>query len=166
MWFLNPLKDLISVPHHVCGLIFGKENVMSYKIVSLAASVLFITLFACLLFVPNVIYWLIGVEHSPTADLLAKRAAMLFLGLSVLSFLGRNESSSNLRQTVIVAMATTLAGLMIAGMYEFFFGIAGVGIWFAIGGEALFLSLYLVVWFKDSPKLKSRKNVDIEPGDG
>ena len=137
---------------------------MPYKAVSLAASALYITLFACLLVAPNLIYWLFDSGSHPTADLLAKRAAMLFLGLAALSFLGRNAPSSSLRQAVTVAMATTMAGLMLTGMYEFFLGTAGFGIWFAIGGEALFLSLYLSVLFKDLPHLKDRVDPHVEHG--
>lgn len=123
---------------------------MSFKAVSLAASALCSTLFVCLLLTPDLIYWLFGVESHATADLLAKRAAMLFLGLAVLSFLGRNAPYSSLRQAVSVSMATTMAGLILAGMYEFFMGTAGIGIWSAIGGEALFLCLYLHVLIKDA----------------
>jgi hypothetical protein len=125
---------------------------MSFKTVSLAASALCCTLFLCLLLTPGLIYWLFGVESHATADLLAKRAAMLFLGLAVLSFLGRNAPHSSLRQAVSVAMATTMAGLILAGIYEFFMGTAGIGIWLAICGEALFLCLYLHVLIK-SPRL-------------
>ena len=105
---------------------------------------------------PDLIYLLFGVAPHPTADLLAKRAAFLFLGFAVLSFLGRNAPFSSLRQAVTVAMAITIAGLMLVGMYEFFFGIAGPGIWIAIGGEALFLSFYLLVLFKGSEHQKGR----------
>lgn len=129
---------------------------MSYKAVSLAASALYITLFACLLVAPDLIYSFFGIARHATADLLARRAAMLFLGLAVLCFLGRNAPPSDFRQAVSVAMATTMAGLIIAGMYEFFFGVAGVGIWAAITGEALFLGLYLRVLLSDSAHLKGR----------
>lgn len=123
---------------------------MSYKAVSIAASALCSALFACLLVAPDLIYWLFGIERHTTADLLARRAAMLFLGMAVLTFLGRNAPYSSLRQVVSVAMATTMAGLMLTGMYEFFLGTAGIGIWSAIGGEALFLGLYLQVLHKDA----------------
>ena len=127
---------------------------MNYKAVSLAASFLYISLFTCILFMPNFIYWLFGIERNDIADLLARRAAMLFLGLAVLSFLGRNEPSSSLRQVVLKAMSTSMAGLMLSGLYEFFSGTAGIGIWFAIGGEALFLALYLHVLYRDSPNVE------------
>jgi hypothetical protein len=137
---------------------------VSYKAVSIAASALYSMLFACLLIAPDLIYWLFHIERHATADLLAKRAAMLFLGLAVLSFLGRNAPYSSLRQAVSVAMATTLAGLMLAGMYEFFLGIAGIGIWSAIGGEALFLSLYLHVLLRDARHPKDSMDSHIERG--
>ena len=124
---------------------------MTYRAVSIAASVLYGALFACLLVAPHLIYWLFGVEQHATADLLARRAAMLFLGLAVLSFLGRNAANSSLRQTVLIAMATMMAGLILTGMYEFFRGAAGIGIWSAIGAEALFLGLYLQAAFRNPP---------------
>jgi O-antigen/teichoic acid export membrane protein len=122
---------------------------MSFRSVSLAASVLYIALFACLLFTPGLVYLLFGIERHLTADLLARRAAMLFLGLAVLSYLGRNAPSSGLRRAVSIAMATAMAGLMCSGMYEYFSGTAGIGIWSAIGGEAVFLGLYLLVLYRD-----------------
>ena len=122
---------------------------MSYKAVSLSATALCIALFVCLLVAPDLIYWLFGVASHATADLLAKRAAILFLGLAVLSFMGRNAPPSSLRHAVTVAMATVMGGLMLVGMYEFFSGTAGLGIWLAIGGEALFLGLYLNLLFTD-----------------
>ena len=127
---------------------------MSYKMVSIAASALYVALFACLLIAPNLIYWLFGISGDATADLLAKRAAMLFLGLAVLAFLGRNAPPSHLRQAVSAGMAAALAGLMLTGMYEFFVGTAGGGIWVAIGGEAVFLVLYLRVMLTDISYLK------------
>ncbi len=137
---------------------------MTYKTVSVAASALYIALFACLLIAPDLIYWLFGIESHTTADLLAKRAAMLFLGLAVLSFLGRNAPYSSLRQAVSAAMATTMAGLMLTGMYEFFLGTAGIGIWSAIGGEALFLSLYLHVLLRDAQHshIERGRNISVE----
>lgn len=122
---------------------------MSYKVVSIAATGLYGALFVCLLVAPNLIYGLFGLAGDATADFLASRAAMLFLGLTVLSWLGRNAPHSSLRQAVTLAMATTMAGLMLTGMMEFFHGAAGVGIWFAIGGEALFLGLYLHILLRD-----------------
>lgn len=121
---------------------------MSYKAVSLAASVLYLTLFACLLLSPGLIYWLFGIPGHSSADLLAKRAAMLFLGLAVLSFVGRDAPPSNLRRTVVIALSTTLVGLIGVGVYEFMTGTAGAGIWCAIAGETVFLGLYLNVLFR------------------
>lgn len=109
---------------------------------------LYVTLFACLLLSPGLVYWLFGIPGHPSADLLAKRAAFLFLGLAVLSFVGRDAPPSNLRQTVILSMATTVAGLICVGVYEFLAGAAGPGIWIAIIGEAVFLGLYLNLLFR------------------
>lgn len=141
---------------------------MSYKVVSIAASALYSALFLCLLVAPDLIYWLFGIERHTTADLFAKRAAMLFLGLAVLTFLGRNAPHSSLRQAVSVAMATTMAGLMLTGMYEFFFGSAGIGIWSAIGGEALFLGLYLQVTLKNArpPRTANSGGNEDQPASG
>lgn len=132
---------------------------ITHKAVSIAASALYGMLFVCLLIAPDLIYWLFGIERHATADLLARRAAMLFLGLAMFSFLGRNAPYSSLRQAVSIAMATTMAGLMLAGMYEFFVGTAGIGIWSAIGGEALFLSLYLLVLLGDAQQQEIREGV-------
>lgn len=93
-----------------------------FKNVSVAASVLTGTLFAILLLAPDLIFYLFAVEGGETARLISRRAAMLFLGLSVLSFLGRGAAHSELRQAVCLGLATSMLGLACVSGYEFLRG--------------------------------------------
>lgn len=124
-----------------------EKHVISYKVLSVAFAMLCIALFSCLLLAPYLIYRLFDISGSETADLLSRRAAMLFLSLATISYLGRNAPLSNLRQVVTIGIATAMFGLLSDGIYEFFRGTAGLRIWVAIVGEAVFAGLYLSIWF-------------------
>ena len=131
----------------------SRENVVptvliSYRLVNIWATALFISLFVSLLVAPDLIYWLFGLTGNSTANLMSKRAAMLFLGLSVISFQTRNEANSPLRRSLALGLGIIMFGLMFAGIFEFFRGNAGWGIWLAICGEAVFGILYIKLWAK------------------
>jgi FtsH-binding integral membrane protein len=122
---------------------------MNYKTVSIMAAILMFSLFLCLLVAPWSIYWLFSVPGNATADLLSRRAAMLFMGLGVISYSGRNAPHSPLRQAVSFGFALIMAGLICTGIYEYLTGVAGPGIWIAILGEAFFFVLYSVAWLSN-----------------
>lgn len=71
-------------------------------------------------------------------DFLARRAAMLFLGIAILSFLARDAPASILRNAIAIAFAVMLLGLAATGLYEYARGYAGPGIWIAIVTEVAF----------------------------
>ncbi|MBL4805743.1 MAG: hypothetical protein JKY31_00455 [Rhodobacteraceae bacterium] len=119
---------------------------MTYRVVSLAASVVCLLLCLILLLLPDVIYWLFNITGAEVSDFLARRAAMLFLGFAVLCFLGRNAEDSEMRRTVSVAMAIAMAGLAATGIFEFMRGYVGIGIWLAIVVEVAFAVLFGRFW--------------------
>lgn len=113
-----------------------------YQKLSLAAAALSMTLFVLLLIFPGVIYWLFELPADDTADFMSRRAALLFLGLAVVAFAGRNEPNSGMRRAVSLGMAVLMAGLAGLGAIEFFRGACGVGIWLAVVTEAAFAIAY------------------------
>lgn len=123
-------------------------HLISYKILSLCAATLWMVLSVCLLLVPDFIYWIFGIVGNDTADLMSKRAAMLFLGLSILAFMSRDEPTSTLRQSLIIAFGASMFGLMCIGIFEFIRGEAGFGIWLAILVEMSFSICYFFLWRK------------------
>lgn len=120
---------------------------INYKNVSLAATVMYALLFIFLLFTPDFIFWIFQIEGGETANFIARRAAMLFLGLTIIAYCGRAALHSVMRQAVALAMGISMAALAVLGMFEFFRGFSGPGIWFAILAETGFAGAYLSIWF-------------------
>lgn len=121
---------------------FRLTMTVSYNFVSKLAAILCFTLFICLLLAPDLIYWVFGLVGNDVSDLMARRAATLFLGVSVIIFLSRNAPQSQLRQNLCVGLAVMMAALAAVGMFEFFRGAVGAGIWLAITTEIAFAAAY------------------------
>ena len=62
-----------------------------YILYSIVTSVIGLALFIVLLFFPIVIYWLFQIPQSEIASFVLRRAAMLFLGLSAISWFSRES---------------------------------------------------------------------------
>ena len=115
---------------------------ISFRALSTFTALLAATLVLLLCFVPGLIYWLFGLENHATADLLAKRAAGLFTGYAVLSWLIRDAEPSALLRKICIAIAVMMAALTFASLYEFLRGFAGPGILLAAITEAALAALY------------------------
>lgn len=115
---------------------------ISYPLVSKLASALCFTLFVCLFLAPELIYWIFGLIGNDVSDLMARRAAMMFMGLAAIIFLSRNAEPSQLRQSLCLGLAIMMGALAIIGIFEFLRGAVGVGIWFAITTEIAFALAY------------------------
>ncbi len=125
---------------------------MKYKLISTVASVITFLLFATLLLAPQFIFILFGVEGNEAAYFLARRAAMLFLGLAFIAFLSRNAQHSVARQTISLGIACSMMGLALLGIIVLLRGFTGMGILLAVGGE-LFLAIgYLATWLSNQSK--------------
>lgn len=118
----------------------------NFKNVSLAATALSGVLFVILLLAPELIFFIFSIEGSEAAKLLSRRAAMLFLGLAIITYLGRDAVHSALRQAVCVGMAATMFGLALTGTYEFARGYAGFGILLAVIAEIGFGVAFTRIW--------------------
>jgi hypothetical protein len=115
---------------------------ISYPLVSKLASALCFILFICLLLAPSLIYWIFGLDGNEVSDLIARRAAMMFMGLAAIIFLSRNAEPSQLRQSLCLGLAIMMGALAIIGIFEFLRGAVGVGIWLAITTEITFALAY------------------------
>ncbi len=122
---------------------------LNFKNVSLATVALTSVLFGLLLLVPDFIFFIFGIEGGEAARLLSRRAAMLFLGLAILSYFGRNAEHSIMRQAVCLGMAASMFGLALTGTYEFVRGYAGGGILLAVVAEIGFGAAYVRIWMKN-----------------
>ena len=121
---------------------------LTFRNVNLLSTLVAFNLFVVLLFAPQLIFSLFGLEGNPPAYFLSRRAAMLFLGLATLAFTSRNAAHSEARQSIMAAVGVTMAALAILGVAELARGYAGPGIFLAIGGELLLVILYLRIWLE------------------
>ncbi len=122
---------------------------MTYKFLSTVFCALSISLGMGLVFRADLITLLFGIDDHPSADLLARRAGMLFWGWALVTFLSRDAAPSDTRQHVTLGMAAVMGGLAIVGTYELVTGSAGPGIGVAIGGEVALTIAALVVHAKN-----------------
>lgn len=119
-----------------------------YKIVSVATSLLFIYLFVQLLFMPGSFIKDLGLQSSEAGSVLARRASMFMLGISVLMFGTRNLPHSKTRQTICVATGITLFGLSCAGSYEYIKGTVNSSILIAIICETILWVCFGIILLK------------------
>lgn len=104
---------------------------LSWKIICTAMAIMASTLFVALLVIPGQVMWLFGLDTPPEAAFIARRAAMLFLGLAVLCWLSRSAAPSHLRGALALSLSVMMAALASLGIVEVLRGVAGPGIWFA-----------------------------------
>lgn len=72
---------------------------------------------------------------------------MLFLGIAVLSWVGRHAIHSESRQAICLGLSVSMLALALFGLFEFFRGYAGIGIFMAVVTEFILCSLYFYIWF-------------------
>jgi hypothetical protein len=130
----------------------SKLGMNYYKIISIATSLLFIYLFTQLLFMPEAFVKNLGMQPAEAASVLARRASMFMLGISVLMFAARNLSNSESRQIICAAQGITMFGLSFMGSYEFIRGTVNSSIFIAIICETILWVSFIIIL------LKSRKS--------
>ncbi|MDF3415314.1 hypothetical protein HKX54_12665 [Sulfitobacter sp. M57] len=108
---------------------------MDFKMLSCVATAVFGALCLILMVLPELIYWMFALEQAQVGDVLAKRAAMLFLGFATLCFMARDTMLDEVKQLVSVTVITAMVAMALLGTYEFWQGTVGAGIWIAILAE-------------------------------
>ncbi|GLQ18726.1 hypothetical protein [Maritalea porphyrae] len=105
---------------------------MTFRTLCLLTAALSISLFAILLLYPPLIYSIFAIPAHESADLLARRAAMLFLGVAVLSWNFRGANAPQTQRAFSLGTIVMMLGLASVGIFELARGFAGFGILFAI----------------------------------
>lgn len=77
--------------------------------------------------VPSLIYVLFALEQGESIDVIARRAAVMFLGLAVLALLGRGVTDPLAQRAIAAGFSILLIGLAILGTVEFARGAVGAG---------------------------------------
>ena len=120
---------------------------IKFKIVSAITAVIALTLCLVLLLTPEVIFMLFSIDENSSAFFIGRRVAMLFLGISVITWVVRNASHSESRQAVCLGLAISMLSLAVLGTIEYLRGFAGFGISLAVITEAILALLYFKIWF-------------------
>lgn len=89
-----------------------------YKILSIATSALFAYLFISFFLNSDSFITDIGLQASQTTSILAKRASLFMLGISILQLNSMNLHHSKARQSICLATGITMLGLGCMGSYE------------------------------------------------
>jgi hypothetical protein len=118
-----------------------------YRNMSIATAGLSLCLFVCLLFFPGAIFALFELQEAESAEIMSRRASMLFMGFSVICWFARNAEDSTARQAVNAGLAVAMLGLAGTGLFELGRGAVGPGVLPAIAAEVAIGSLYARVWF-------------------
>ena len=90
-----------------------------YKILCIATSALFAYLFVSFFLDSDSFITDIGLQASQTTFILAKRASIFMLGISILHLSSMTLIHSKARQNICLATGITLLGLACMGSYEF-----------------------------------------------
>jgi hypothetical protein len=119
---------------------------VSYKILSTVTAVIALTLFFLLLFMPEIIFLLFQVQGNESAFFISRRAAMLFLGIAVFSWIGRNALHSESRQAICIGMSVSMLALAVLGVIEYARNFVGIGIFIAVVTEVALGVAYFQIW--------------------
>jgi hypothetical protein len=118
----------------------------NYTQLSLLAGWATAGLFITLLIAPGVIHWLFQIESNPSAIVMSRRAAMLFLGLSTVIITTRNTTDTQTQSNISLAIALSMSGLFLIGCFDLLRGNVGWGISLALIPEAFLASGYFYIW--------------------
>lgn len=122
---------------------------IGFKKLSIVTASLALILFLSLLLLPEPIFFIFQIPEVDSAFFIARRAAMLFLGIAILSWYGRNSLHSELRQAVCIGLGVAMIGLASVGTFEYLRGFAGPGIGLAIIVETLIGLSYFKIWLQN-----------------
>ena len=88
-----------------------------------------------------------GIEESAGALMLFRRLGVIYLGLGLMFFLGRNAAHSDFRSAVCLVMGGAVAVLACLGLSDFLARRAGAGIFRSIAGEAVLAAAFVWLWW-------------------
>jgi len=120
---------------------------IKFKLVSIITAVIAFVLCVILLLAPEVIFMLFNIDEHSSAFFIGRRAAMLFLGISVFTWFGRNAEHSESRQAICLGLSVTMFSLACLGITEYLRGFAGIGISLAVITENMLALWYFKIWY-------------------
>jgi hypothetical protein len=118
-----------------------------FKIVSIVTSALFIYLFFQLLLNSESFVNDLGLQSGEATSILARRASIFMLGITLLMFGSRNLPHAKARQIICLSTGMTMLGLACMGSYEFIRGAVNSSMLKAIIIETTLGFSFLIVFF-------------------
>lgn len=88
-----------------------------------------------------------GIEATVGALVMFRRLGVIYLGLALMFFLGRNAAPSDVRSAVCLVMGGAVAVLACLGISDFLARRANAGIFRSIAGEAVLAVAFGWVWW-------------------
>lgn len=120
---------------------------LNFKKLSFVTASIAMILFVLLLLLPGLIFDLFGISGSDSAEFMARRASMLFLGISVICWMGRRSNHSTSRQATCMGLGIAMLALAVLGLVELLRGFVGAGILLAVTTELILSAAYFNIWF-------------------
>lgn len=119
---------------------------IKFRTLSTITAIVTCVLFLVLLLLPEIVFILFQIPENSSAFFISRRAAMLFLGIAVFSWLGRHSLHSELRQAICAGLSISFLSLAALGLFELIRGYSGIGIGLAIVTESILGLAYSRVW--------------------
>lgn len=88
-----------------------------------------------------------GMDETTGALVLFRRIGAIYLGFSVMFFLGRAAGPSDIRSAVCLVAGGVIALLACLGLFEFLARRASAGIFRSIAGEAVAAAGFIWIWW-------------------
>ena len=115
---------------------------MEFNRSCIALTILSAFLFLGLTFAPGMFAATFGVDPTVEAAVMARRAAILFVGIGGLAYSVRTLPAGAMRNSVARAVVAMMSGLVILGLVELWHGRVGIGIFVAIIPELVFALVF------------------------
>jgi len=125
------------------------KYMLEFRKISTVTAIICFTLFLVLLFVPEIIFSLFQIQENESAFIISRRTAMLFLGIAVFSWFGRNALPSESRQAICIGLSISMFALAILGIFEFSRNLVGMGIGLAVVTEFILGLAYFIIWIRN-----------------
>jgi hypothetical protein len=115
---------------------------MIFRMLCLATTILCWGLCLGLLIVPSIFAQVFGMTPSIEAAVMARRAAVLFVGLGGMIYAMRDIDMPHHRRMISISITAMMASLATLGLTELALGHVGVGIFVAVVPETVFAVLF------------------------
>lgn len=121
------------------------KTLNSFEIAARFASIICFILFISWQFLPNLLFFIFGLENGEIGYFLGQRIAALFIALALILYFLANEKGQKIQKVISISFALACFLLAISGIFAYLKNIAGIGIMIAIIVELFFCFWFLFV---------------------